>query len=248
MSDTVTTNGWTATLVEAGILPMAGRMLAPAGQLPEHLDVPSNVLVLRGHGRTILVDTAAGNRSSEWDGAEEDLNGALEAAGVDISAVDTVILTHLDFDHAGGVEIDGEPAFGGARVVVSRAAAKWAESSQELSAQAVQTMAREHLLDVVDPGQEIAHGIRLADAPGHRVGHCLVDIAGGAAYLADVIHHPSHVANLSWDREFDSDPELALETRTRILAATAGIPVACSHIAGWGRIEPAAEGLVWQPA
>ncbi len=104
MSDAVSTGGWTATLIQAGTLPMDGTDLAPAGALPETLAVPSNVLVLQGHGRTILVDTAAGGRADEWEGAVEDLDGALATAGVDASQIDTVVLTHLDFDHCGGIE------------------------------------------------------------------------------------------------------------------------------------------------
>jgi len=75
MSETISTGGWTATLIQAGTLPMDGTDLAPPGALPDTLSVPSNVLVLRGHGRTLLVDTASGSRAAEWEGAVEDLDG-----------------------------------------------------------------------------------------------------------------------------------------------------------------------------
>jgi glyoxylase-like metal-dependent hydrolase (beta-lactamase superfamily II) len=245
MSETISTGGWQATLIQAGTLPMDGTDLAPGGELPPTLDVPSNVLVLRGHGRTILVDTAAGGRAGEWEGAVEDLDGALAAAGVDGSQIDTVVLTHLDFDHCGGVEHDGRPAFPAARVVVSPEAAAWAAEAEDPAAAAIRTVRGMGLLDVPGYGEELAPGVALTAAPGHRVGHSILR-AGEATYLADVVHHPSHVANLTWDREFDSDPELALATRRRILGETAG-PVACSHIAGWGRIERSPDGLSWQP-
>jgi glyoxylase-like metal-dependent hydrolase (beta-lactamase superfamily II) len=245
MSETISTDGWRATLIQAGGLPMDGTDLAPAGELPATLEVPSNVLVLRGHGRTLLVDTAAGGRAAEWEGAVEDLDGALAAAGVEGAQIDTVILTHLDFDHCGGVERDGSPAFPAARVVVSPEAAAWAAEAADPAAAAIRTVSAAGLLDVPAYGEELAPGVSLAPAPGHRVGHSVVH-AGQATYLADVIHHPSHVANLTWDREFDSDPERALATRRRILGEVAG-PVACSHIAGWGRIQRSPGGLSWEP-
>ena len=245
MSETISTSGWTATLIQAGTLPMDGTDLAPPGALPDTLSVPSNVLVLRGHGRTLLVDTASGSRAAEWEGAVEDLDGALTAAVVDASQIDTVVLTHLDFDHCGGIEREGSPAFAGARVAVSPEAAAWAAEADDPAAAAIRTVDAAELLDVTDYGAEIAPGVSLAPAPGHRVGHSILRV-GEATFLADVIHHPSHVANLTWDREFDSDPELALETRRRILAGTEG-PVACSHIAGWGRIERSPKGMAWEP-
>ena len=53
VTDTITVDGWLATLVEAGVIPMPGRDLAPEGVLPDMLALPSNVLVLRGHGRVL---------------------------------------------------------------------------------------------------------------------------------------------------------------------------------------------------
>ncbi|HEU0194715.1 MAG TPA: MBL fold metallo-hydrolase, partial [Gaiellales bacterium] len=155
MSDTISTGGWTATLIAAGTLPLEGADLAPAGALPEVLSVPSNVLVLQGHGRTILVDTAAGGRAGEWEGAVDDLDGALAAAGVDASQIDTVILTHLDFDHCGGIERDGRPAFAAARVVVSPEAAAWAAETRDPAAAAIRTVDAAELLDVTAYGEEI---------------------------------------------------------------------------------------------
>ena len=69
-------------------------------------------------------------------------------------------------------------------------------------------------------------------------------------FLADVIHHTSHVEHPEWDREFDTDPETGLATRRRWLGGLAGTGVACaaSHIDGWGTIEPDGDGYRWQPA
>ncbi len=244
MINTVHDAGWEATLVRAGTIPMPGKLLAPSGVLPEVVDLPSSVLLLRGHGRTLLVDTSAGSMAEEWDGATSDLTAALLAAGAVPDEIDTVILTHLDFDHCGGVIVDGRPAFADARVVVSREAADWAREADDPGAAAIREIHAIGLLDVWHGG-EVAPGLSLLDAPGHRIGHCALAI-GTARYLADVVHHPLHVEHLDWDREFDSDPEVALATRSAMLATAAG-PVACSHIEGWATIERDGNTLRWKP-
>jgi glyoxylase-like metal-dependent hydrolase (beta-lactamase superfamily II) len=254
ITDTITADGWLATVIEAGALPMPGPSLAPAGTLADMLALPSNVLLLRGHGRVMVVDTAAGPLTREWPGATGDLAGALAAHGCSLDEVDTVILTHLDFDHCGGVATGTwpdalTPAFPRARVAVSADAAEWArtlEPPHDSACRCLEVVAEAGLLDEVPYGQELAPGVTLVRAPGHRPGHAAVTV-GEAVHLADVIHHPSHVAHPEWDHEFDSDPEMALRTRTAMLAGLAGAPTCASHIAGWGRIEPDGDGFRWAP-
>ena len=240
-------SSWRATLIRAGTLPMRGEWLEPGGTLPERVDIPSNVLVLEGHGRTILVDTASGELTDGWEGAQAGLVAALEAARVDPDRIDTVLLTHLDFDHAGGIAEGARPAFPQARVLAARAAVEWAQDADDPAAEAVRVVAAAGLLEAVDPGDAIAPGLVLVDAPGHRIGHSLLRF-GDAAFLADVVHHPAHVVRPELDREFDSDVAQALATRRRVLAeeADAGRRVACSHIAGFGRIERAGAGFRWR--
>ena len=60
---------------------------------------------------------------------------------------------------------------------------------------------------------------------------------GAAVFLADVVHHTSHVEHPEWDRGFDTDPESGLATRRDVARRGAGAGVACaaSHIPGWAR-------------
>ena len=66
--------------------------------------------------------------------------------------------------------------------------------------------------------------------------------------MVDIVHHPLHVEHLEWDRTWDSEPEVALATRTRILAelAESGATVVASHFDSPGRIERAGDGLRWR--
>jgi glyoxylase-like metal-dependent hydrolase (beta-lactamase superfamily II) len=238
---------WDVQLISAGSIPMEGRLLGPQGTFAD-MRICSNVVLLRGDGRTILIDTAAGQLDSEWAGATSNLEEALASHGCALGDVDTVILTHLDFDHCGGA-----PDVPAERVVVTATAAAWARglAPDRPARRVLEAVAGR--VDEVGDGAEVAPGVRVVESPGHRGGHACVEIGRDGSrrvFLADVIHHPSHVEHPEWDREFDSDPALGLETRTawlRELAGT-GVPCAASHIEGWGTIEAAGDGYRWQPA
>src|SRR6266516_6931339 len=92
---------WDVTLGAAGTLPMRDGLMAPKGELGD-IDVVSNVVLLRGAAGTVLIDTAAGELDAQWEGAESHLAEAL-APYCRLEEIDTVVLTHLDFDHFGGV-------------------------------------------------------------------------------------------------------------------------------------------------
>jgi glyoxylase-like metal-dependent hydrolase (beta-lactamase superfamily II) len=239
--------GWNLDLLEAGTVPMPGGMLGPADELGQDELLPSNVLLLRGHGTTLLVDATAGPLDLQWFGAESDLAGALAAADSSLEQVELLLLTHLDFDHCGGV-IDLPHA----RVVASRAARRSADGLPPWEVAPLWAVAHAGpRLELADDGDEVAPGVRVREAPGHRAGHLCVEVGIGQdrlVFLTDVIHHPRHVENPDWDREFDSDADLALLTRRALIdeLAGTGVRVAASHIHGWGTIERSAAGPRWQ--
>jgi glyoxylase-like metal-dependent hydrolase (beta-lactamase superfamily II) len=234
-------------LISAGSIPMRGSLLGPAGTFADG-NLCSNVVLVRGAGPTVLVDTAAGSLNSEWEGATSNLAGALAAHDCALSDIDTVVLTHLDFDHCGGAP--DVPAEG---VIVTATAAAWARGlPADRPARRVIEALGDRLEEAAD-GAEVAPGIRVVEAPGHRGGHACVEIVVDGSrrvFLADVIHHPSHVEHPEWDSEFDTDPEAGLATRRRWLAdlAETGAVCAASHIEGWGTVVRAGDGYRWQPA
>ena len=242
--------GWDVALLEVGTLPLKAEMLGPDGVFDGPQTVPSNALLLRREGRTVLVDTGAGHLARLWPGLVDDLDGALAAAGSAIAEVDTLVLTHLDFDHCGAAMSDVEsPAFTRAMAIVPRDAAVADRERDHGDWNPGRRLGDAGRLVEAAAGDTVVEDVVLRAAPGHRAGHSVLDIGGELLYLADVVHHPAHVEHPDWDRGFDSEPEVGLRTRLEVLgeAAGAGVPVAASHIPGFARIVPAGSGLRWQP-
>jgi glyoxylase-like metal-dependent hydrolase (beta-lactamase superfamily II) len=235
------TGGWQPALVTAGRLPMKPEYLAPAGVFESDVDVPSNVVLLRGPEGTVLVDAGSGQFAGGWPGGEDFLVDALAAEGCSPQEIDLVVLTHLDFDHCGGC-----PELPNARVV----APAGAKASGEAGEAVIARLSAEQRLEWIADGASPAAGLRLRAAPGHREGHSMLEVGDGLVHLADVVHHTAHVEHPDWDREFDSDVDQALRTRTAVLAkmAARGVLVTASHIAGPGRIVAGRGSLAWQPA
>ena len=87
----------------------------------------------------------------------------------------------------------------------------------------VELLERESRLIVIDDGDGVARNVRVRTAPGHRVGHvCLhIDDSDPFVHAADTFHHLVHAAHPEWDTSSDQFPELAQETRQRVLAELA---------------------------
>jgi len=243
------TGGWAITLLEIGRAEHPGAWVGPG--FPEWMWTPINGVLLRRPGRTILVDTGSGVLSHLWayDGIVSDVSQALAAAGASPADVDLVVLTHLDDDHVGGLLAGTWPddvrlAFPNARVLAPAAGLRAVDAGEGLP---IGVEERRRLcgfldgagvLDEAEAGSEVADGVRLRDAPGHRAGHACVEVGGERplVHLADTIHHPVHVEHPEWDGPADDDRAVALATRTTLLAEVAGsgARAVASHVAGPG--------------
>ena len=74
--------------------------------LPDTFDWALNAVVVRGGGRTILIDAGLGAEFADFPRAGH-LAQRLEAAGIDLASVTDVVLTHMHMDHVGGLLDDG---------------------------------------------------------------------------------------------------------------------------------------------
>ncbi len=170
--------------------------------------IPHNVhawLVTLDDGRHGLLDTGCGPADflSEKEralcglGPGWPLMEALARLGLTPQQIDFVALTHLHWDHVGGVSrcLPGggrAPAFPQAQHFVSRAEWEDATSGDPLFykayPQAVLAPLREHpeLLRLVDePVAEVVPGVRLLRTGGHTRGHSAIEVRGAALELVD---------------------------------------------------------------
>jgi len=119
---------------------------------------------------------------------EQEPEAALQSAGVDPAGVDTVLVTHLHWDHCYNQEL-----FVNARFLVQRAELQYAAAPHPIFANVYEaptigmTPAYSRTrFEVLDGDHDVADGITLVFAPGHTPGmQCpLVNTAEGVYYIA----------------------------------------------------------------
>jgi len=199
------------------------------------------LLVDDGKERT-LVDTGAGDKWNEKSRGIYRLGSRrpeeyLGEVGLDPTAIDRVVCTHLHFDHAGGntaFAADGRlvAVFPNAEYVVQRGElemARW--DNERIRASYVpenfEPLARDGRLRIVDGDVDLSPRLRLRVAPGHTPWMQIVLVAtdeGTVCFLADLVPTASHV-RYPFIMGYDLEPLRTLESKKRFL------PVA--HAEGW---------------
>lgn len=233
---------WTIRSVEAerfrldggamhGVVPKTlWSKLAPV-DADNRVEYTTRCLLLEGHGRRILVETGNGDKWSPREQAmfavEEGAGIArrLRAAHIEPDSIDTVITTHLHFDHIGGAVWRDEtgtlrPTFPQARHITQKRELEDAFHPNERNRASyrqenLEPLAQAGLFQPVDGEVEIAPGLRVLPTPGHTPGHqsILID-SGGLCILfcGDVIPTSIHV-RLPWVMAYDVLPLVTLETK-----------------------------------
>jgi glyoxylase-like metal-dependent hydrolase (beta-lactamase superfamily II) len=202
-----------------------------------------NLLLVEAGGKRIVVETGTGSRMSDKGRDIKGVEGgepaaALRAVGEDPESIDFVVVSHLHYDHAGGMlGPDGRPSFPNARYVVQREEAE-AAHGDELRLQGL--MEVEQLDAVRAAGQlaevsgevELVEGVRVLRTGGHTRGSQAVLIgterAGGRAedpsdraiFWGDLIPTRWQVP-VRWTSAYDDYPIEAIEIRNELVGRAA---------------------------
>jgi glyoxylase-like metal-dependent hydrolase (beta-lactamase superfamily II) len=200
--------------------------------------------VVKAGGRHIVVDTCIGaDRQREYDvfcNLKSDYMQDLKSIGVTPDNVDTVLCTHLHFDHVGwnAQRLNNRwvPTFPKARYLFGRIEYEhWmglyrTKGYHDLLhvEECVMPIIEAGLVDLIEMKHQINEEISLEPTPGHTPGHVSVRIRSRgdeAIITGDMLHTPLQIAVPDWIGNFDMDRALAAQQRARFVKASADKPL-----------------------
>ncbi|MBM3778852.1 MAG: methylmalonyl-CoA epimerase [Acidimicrobiia bacterium] len=192
-------------------------------------------LVVRGDWGTLLVDCGAGDK---MDGKLADIYGlrstgrledVLAQVGLSVDRIDTVLATHLHFDHFGGAtrrEPSGAvvPRFPRAEYVVR--GAEWEDATRPHERNRASYVQEDFVplraagvVSFHEDDRQIRPGVRVVRSGGHTGQHQVVFIESGgrtAVFTADMIPTTAHVDD-PWLMGYDLFPMDTLAFKRRFI-------------------------------
>lgn len=212
--------------------------------------------VIEVDGLTVVVDTGVGNDRDRphmppLDHLDTGFLAALESAGIDRSAVDVVVNTHVHSDHVGWNTMAHNgtwvPTFPNARYLVPAADYRhFAPDGPAGDQPGDRLVFADSVLPIEAAGQlvawsddfQISPSLRLRPAPGHTPGSSVLWLDAGqpAVFVGDLTHSPLQLRRPADACAFDVDAAAAAATRSRIFteAARAKAAVIPAHYPGRG--------------
>lgn len=268
-------------VVSDGVLPLPTKMLGHNADMAaraawltdmflplDTFDWALNAVMVRSGGQTILIDAGLG--------LDPDLNlpragqftKRLGSAGIDLSAVTDIVLTHMHMDHVGGLLIEGvrESLRPDLRIHVAAKEVKFWEAPDfsqvnmpagfpDALCATAKRFAEEYRSQIreFEEEREVAPGVLVQRTGGHTPGHSIVRISSGRerltfagdAVFAVGFEHPD------WFNGFEHDPEEAARVRVRLLRelATTREMLVATHLPfpSVGRVASDGDVFRWVP-
>jgi glyoxylase-like metal-dependent hydrolase (beta-lactamase superfamily II) len=234
-----------------------------------------NCLLVETPAGRVLIETGIGERMPEKAVAMRAYEGkpivtAMEDAGFDPATVDVVVMSHLHFDHAGGLmrAEDGGRAFPRAKIVAQQAEWEIAMSDNsrvvasydQLELRLVQRWGK---AGIVDGDVEVLPGVSVIRTGGHSKGHQAIVVRGAGAragtagtdgrtlaFFGDLGMRPWS-ANPRWITSFDDFPLDSVDAKSELFARAAEEDwlIALSHepVTPIGRLTPDRDRYRFEP-
>jgi glyoxylase-like metal-dependent hydrolase (beta-lactamase superfamily II) len=228
--------------------PLWTRLVTPDEK--NRIPMQTNCLLLTGGGRRVLIETGIGDKfdakkRSIYAMEERCILDALREEGVEPGDITDVVVSHLHFDHAGGLtRLDGagDAVSTFTNAVIHTQKTEWEDALANKS-----TMHSTYLRDHLDPVREQVRvfegageplpGIRVEPMPGHTWGQQVVffegESGGTVVFPADLIPTVHH-ASLTHGMAYDVLPYESMVQKGRFLAraAAGGWTLVLDHEAG----------------
>ncbi|KYG21318.1 beta-lactamase [Bradyrhizobium sp. AT1] len=268
-------------VVSDGVLPLPTTMLAHNADpgvraawlnemfLPQDaFDWALNAVMVRSGDKTILIDAGLGSDPDLHLPRAGQLIRRLEAAGIDLSSVTDLILTHMHMDHVGGLLVDGvkERLHKDLRIHVAAAEVKFWEAPDFTHTNmpqgfpdALRAAAKQFVnmygsqIRPFDEQCEVAPGVIVRRTGGHTPGHSVVRVASGGealTFAGDAVFAVGF-DQPEWHNGFEHDPEEAARVRIRLLRelAESGELLVATHMPfpSVGHVAAAGDAFRWVP-
>jgi glyoxylase-like metal-dependent hydrolase (beta-lactamase superfamily II) len=232
---------------------------------PDAFDWALNVLVVRSGEQTILVDAGLGGQFAGFPRAGL-FPKRLEAAGIELSSVTDVVITHMHMDHIGGLLVDEVKSRLRPDLRIHVAAAEvdfWASpdfSMTDMPAPVPDVLRKTagqfmdaygSQVQTFEEEFEVAPGVLVWRTGGHTPGHSVVRLtsAGERLTFAGDAIFPVGFDHPDWHNGFEHDPEESVRVRVRLLqeAAATGELLVATHLPfpSVGRVASDGDGFRW---
>ncbi|MCB9831245.1 MAG: MBL fold metallo-hydrolase [Planctomycetes bacterium] len=197
------------------------------------------LFLVQGHGKNMLIDCGLGDKLSDEVEVQEGISraaridGLLETVGLDRSAIDIVVMTHLHFASAGGLTRIGEegalePTFPRARVVIQQG--EWENGIHAnlrtrglYNKENYEALLWHQQLELIDGDLQLLPGLWVHMTGGHTEHHQIVVIDSeneGGIFFGDLVpslwHLPLNVVSA-----LDLMPLVTMEKKAEWLARAA---------------------------
>ena len=209
------------------------------GDEKNRIPLAARPLLIKRKNQAILVDAGNGTKMNEKlrsiygiDNEKSDIELALAKYGLKADDITDVIITHLHFDHAGGLTkyVDGKPVpvFENARHYIQKAQLDWANNPTDKDKASYipdnwKPLENDGMLISIDGPGEIFPGISLITVDGHTKAMQTVKIDSGEGkflYSADLAPTSAHVKPV-FVLGYDNEPLKALEEKKKYFTMAA---------------------------